>query len=129
MGFEAIGQKSGNPDTTITINTSKSSSDFVGIIEPSPVDARQYCKHQIAIDPADSTAGTITVTATANGNTDAEPVFIDVSGVDTAWVIDLSEANEPLTRTIVSNSLANFKFAGASMNGSNDWTVTITSGD
>ena len=80
-------------------------------------------KHCISIDQGTSTAGTITLTTTAIGGKDAEPVF--ESG--TAKVINLATSGEPFTIHLEGVPVENFIFAGAGMNGST-WSVTIVSG-
>ena len=80
-------------------------------------------KHCITINQGTSTAGTITITTTAIGGKDAEPVF--ESGV--AKVVNLATSGEPFTIWLEGVPVENFIFAGASMNGTT-WSVTIISG-
>lgn len=83
-----------------------------------------FDKHNIVIDPGTSTTGTITVTATSIGGAAAETVFED--GV--ALVINLATSGEPFTRQLDGYPVQSFTFTPASLNGGNDWDVSIVSG-
>lgn len=122
--FEVKSVRTGAPDTVITVELD--GKNEVGS-QISKTDGKQQPNHQISIDQADSTVGTLTVTAISVGKTISEPVF-EEDGT-TPLVIDLSVANEPLTRSIENNSLDSIIVTGAGMDGSDDWKVTISSGD
>lgn len=122
--FRVTSARDGAPDATITVELD--GRNEVGA-QISQIDGKQQPNHQIAIDKGDSTVGTLTVTAIAVGKTTAEPVF--ESDELTPLVIDLATANEPLTRSIENNALDSIVVTGAGMDGSNNWKVTISSGD
>lgn len=87
----------------------------------------QCANHQIAIANGDNGGGTIAVLAIVTGKTVPEPVFEEDN--ITPLVIDLSVANEPLTRSVENNSLVSIVLEFAGLTGSDDVTGTITSGD
>ena len=82
-----------------------------------------FNRHQIAIDAGDNTTGTIAYLATAVGGAGTEPVYESGS----ALTVNLATANEVLTRTVKDNSLESFSFTFASLGGSDNVTITISS--
>ena len=82
-----------------------------------------FDKHCITIDEGTNTAGTITITTTAIGGKNAEPVFEDGA----AKVVNLATSGEPFTIWLEGVPVENFIFTGAGMNGTT-WSVTIVSG-
>lgn len=123
--FKVQSSRIGAVDTAITVPLDGKNETGANLSAGS--NGRQQSNHQISIDQTDSTVGTLTVTAISVGKSIAEPVFEDDG--TTALVIDLSVANEPLTRSIENNALESIIVTGAGMDGSNDWRVTISSGD
>jgi len=90
----------------------------------------QCPNHQLALETGDSTAGTITVLARAVGKLTPEPVQVETTpGVFIDLVINLGDAGEPFTRDIVNNSLVEFIFQLAGLDGSGNITATVVSGD
>jgi len=80
-------------------------------------------KHCITINEGTNTAGTITITSTAIGGKNAEPVFEN----SVAKVINLATSGEPFTINLENVPVENFIFTAAGMNGTT-WSVTIVSG-
>ena len=111
----------GNGDATnlVTLNGDEPTSSFANV-QPQGVN---FHRHQIAIDAGDNSSGTITVLCKANGGSGNEAVFEDGS----ALVINLATSGEPLTRTDIKGSLESFSFTFASLGGSDDVTLTVTS--
>jgi len=121
-------QSSRSADVNTTVQVPLDGTDGTGIGSPAQMGG-QCVRHAISINPGDSTAGTITVLAKTIGRPTAEPVFIDVAGVDTPWVIDLSVSNEPLSREINGFQIEYFEFQAAGMDGATQFTPLIASGD
>jgi len=99
-----------------------------GTTAPSPSGIGGQCpNHQLSFNVGDSTVGTISVFAQTVGGNGVETVF-EEDGI-TPLVIDLAGANEPITRTIEGFSIEFFRFIPAGLNGSENITATIVSGD
>lgn len=84
-------------------------------------------KHMFTIDPGNSTAGTITVTAKVYDGPAGETVF-ESDGL-TPVSIDLSDANKSFTRKMEGYSFESITFSASGMNGSSDWKASVSSGD
>lgn len=84
-----------------------------------------FHSHQIEITAGDNTTGTITVTGTSPSRSAAEPVY--KSDGTTALEINLAES--PRTFPINNVTLKNLIFTFASLNGSDDVDITVSSWD
>jgi len=122
MAFFIKSSNTGAPDTDITVNLDggKDGSGPAG-------KGAQAVKHMISIDPADSTAGTVTVTAQTYGGVSGETVF--ESDGTTPLSIDLSDVNKSFTRKLEGYSFESITFSSSGMDGAQDWTATVNSGD
>lgn len=106
-----------NGDATQTVTLDGGTS--IGNGKPQGV---AFNRHQIAIDAGDNSTGTIAYLVTAAGNSSSEPVYESGS----ALTVNLATSNEPLTRTVTAVA-ESFSFTFASLGGSDDVTITISS--